>query len=63
MTSDRLPNPHGDENHATLDIATVALHEMFLSYMRAGFKRSEALELVKVHIGNIDHRGETHDES
>ena len=51
------------EDDYTIDTATAAIHEMFLSYIRAGFKRSEALELVKVHIANLDHRGESHDES
>lgn len=52
-------SPHEND---TIDVATVALHEMFLSYMRAGFKRREALELVKVHISAIDHSGDTHDD-
>ena len=52
-----------EDDHDTIDVATSALHEMFLSYMRAGFKRSEALQLVKVHISSLDHRGEAHDES
>ncbi len=47
----------------TIDTATAALHEMFLSYMRAGFKRREAMELVKVHLGGLDLSGESHDES
>ncbi len=51
-----------DEDHDTIDIATAALHEMFLSYMRAGFKRKEAMELVKVHLGALDLSGESHDE-
>ncbi len=55
--------PEHDHDHDTIDIATAALHEMFLSYMRAGFKRREALELVKVHISSLDHSGDAHDES
>ncbi len=47
----------------TIDTATAALHEMFLSYMRAGFKRKEALELIMVHLGGLDLSGEVHDES
>lgn len=49
--------------NGTIDDGTTAIHELFLSYIRAGFKRSEALELVKVHIANLDHRGEIHDDS
>ena len=41
----------------------VTIHEMFLSYIQAGFKRSEALELIKAHIANLDPRaGESHDD-
>lgn len=33
-----------------LDGASITLHEMFSSYVRAGFTRQEALELTKVTI-------------
>ena len=38
-------NPFGN-----LDETAVSVHEMFQSYLRAGFRRSEALELMKAHI-------------
>ena len=34
----------------TLDDGAVATHEIFASYVRAGFSRKEALELVKIHL-------------
>jgi hypothetical protein len=37
----------------TLDEAAVGIHELFMAYVRAGFTRSEALELVKVQLNNI----------
>lgn len=52
-----------EEDLDSIDVATAAMHEMFLSYMRAGFKRREALELIKVHLGGLDLSGEAHDES
>lgn len=36
-----------EPNFATLDEAATTTHEIFMSYVRAGFERSEALELVK----------------
>jgi hypothetical protein len=30
--------------------AANSLHELFVEYQRAGFRRSEALELVKEHV-------------
>ena len=39
-----------------MDEATILMHEMFESYMRAGFARHEALELIKAHIANMDMR-------
>jgi hypothetical protein len=33
---------------ATLMVAATGLHELYLSYLKAGFSRSEAFELVKV---------------
>jgi hypothetical protein len=35
-----------NQSAASLDEAAIAVHEVFLSYMRAGFTRKEALELV-----------------
>ncbi len=46
----------------TIDEGTAGIHELFLSYIRAGFKRSEALELIKQHIANTK-QGEAHDDS
>ncbi len=37
----------------SLDESSVALHEVFLSYQRAGFTRREALELVKVLLAGM----------
>jgi len=45
----------------TINAAAAAVHEMFLAYIRAGFKRSEALDLVKEHISNLP-KGEAHDD-
>lgn len=33
-----------------LRTAAIAMHEMLISYMRAGFTRKEALELVKTSL-------------
>jgi len=41
---DLIPPP------GSMDAATVAVHELFLSYQRAGFTHAEALDLVKAHI-------------
>lgn len=43
-------------NGGTIDSATIAMHELFESYIRAGFARHEALELIKAHISNLDSR-------
>jgi hypothetical protein len=40
-----MTNPFG-----SIDLASTILHEMFQSYVRAGFTRLEALELIKVTI-------------
>lgn len=40
----------------TLDDAAVATHEMFQSYMRAGFTRQEALQLVMGHLADAQAR-------
>ncbi len=37
----------------TLDEGAVVVHEFFLAYIKAGFKRSEALDLIKVHLAKI----------
>ncbi len=42
-----MPDP------GSLDAAAVAMHEMFMSYIRAGFNKREALELVKVHLAEL----------
>lgn len=40
------------ENSAplTLDMGAAGVHEMFMSYVRAGFTETQALELIKVHL-------------
>jgi hypothetical protein len=45
----------------TVDAAAVGVHEIFLSYVRAGFTRSEALTIVLKHIEiqNLAGRGDT----
>ncbi len=50
------------EESPSLDTAAAAIHEMFLSYMRAGFMRSEALALVKIHLAAVVPGGEAHDD-
>ncbi len=37
----------------TLDESTVALNEVYESYVRAGFSADQALELIKVHLAKI----------
>lgn len=34
----------------SMDEGAIALHEVFMSFVRAGFDRCEALELVKIHL-------------
>lgn len=36
-----------------LDQAAITIHEMFMAYRRAGFRRREALELVKAQVVTI----------
>jgi hypothetical protein len=40
-----MTNPFGE-----IDTSATVLHEMFQSYLRAGFNRYEALELVKIMV-------------
>jgi hypothetical protein len=35
---------------ATMDDNSIMVHELMLSYQRAGFTESQALELVKIHL-------------
>lgn len=37
----------------TLDESAAALHEMYLSYMRAGFTRDQAMQLVLQVVASI----------
>lgn len=37
-------------SHGELDAAAISFHEIFMAYVRAGFTRREALELVQTHI-------------
>ncbi len=41
-----------DEELVSLDEAAVILHEMYSSYVRAGFTKDQALELIKEHVRN-----------
>ncbi len=36
-----------------IDDGAIAINEMFMSYVRAGFTRREALELIKVHLAKV----------
>lgn len=45
-----------DEQY-TLTIAAVGLHELFDSYMKAGFTREEAFQLVQVVLHTQLHKG------
>lgn len=40
-------NQKPDQQIQSMMIAAVGLHELFVSYMQAGFTRSEAFELCK----------------
>jgi hypothetical protein len=42
---------------SSLDSEAVTWHEMYQSFIRAGFTRQEALELVKVGIAEVFRRG------
>jgi hypothetical protein len=37
----------------SLDAAAIGIHEMFMSYMRAGFNADQALQLVMCHIKSL----------
>lgn len=41
----------------TLDEVAVAMHEMFMSYVRAGFTREEALRIVIATVTGQKHGG------
>lgn len=36
-----------------LNEAAIAVHELFDSYLHAGFSRNEAIELVKIHLSSL----------
>ena len=38
------------EDKGELTTAAVAIHEIFISYINAGFTKEQALELIKAHI-------------
>jgi hypothetical protein len=38
------------EYKGELTTAAVAIHEIYISYMNAGFTAAQALELIKAHI-------------
>ncbi len=41
------------EDVGTLDQAAIAIHEMYKSYVRAGFTEVQAMELITVHLQEI----------
>lgn len=43
-----MNHPHMPQHPGEIDTAAIALHEMFEAYLRAGFERSEAFELIKI---------------
>jgi hypothetical protein len=45
-----MPHPPPVDPVTSMGEAANSLHELFTEYQRAGFRRSEALELVKEHI-------------
>ena len=44
-----MPSDQSDVVESELDACAVAMHELFMSYVRAGFTRDEALTLVMNH--------------
>lgn len=38
------------ENRGVIDTNAIAVHEVLEAYMRAGFTRDEAFELVRIHV-------------
>ena len=41
----------------SLDEAAVAMHEMYLSYLRAGFTEHQAMELLKATLAKVSNEG------
>lgn len=46
-----------NEGPETMDGVAIMQHEVFMSYVRAGFTREEALELVTAHIKMVGYPG------
>ncbi len=44
------PSDENDEPFGEIDAGAIAQHEILSAYIRAGFTRREAMELVKTHI-------------
>ena len=45
-----------------IDAGAIAQHEILMAYIRAGFSRREAMELVKTHIMAASSNGGSTDE-
>jgi len=39
-----------DDPFVTFDEIAISMHELMASYIRSGFTRKEALQLVKIHL-------------
>ncbi len=41
------------EDDETLDDSTVILNELYVSYVRSGFTKKQAMQLIEVHLRKI----------